>query len=72
MRRVRTRSLARVAVAFIIAMTLGSVIGLFMGRSRIADRFGDPGLIVLNLLVIIVLTYVLVGLIETQRSPPWR
>ena len=40
-------TLARVAVAFVIAMALGSVIGLIMGRSRIADRLGDPWLIVL-------------------------
>src|SRR5262249_56939392 len=43
-------------------------IGLIMGRSRIADRLGDPWLIVLlNLpaLVIIVLAYVWAGLTET-------
>src|SRR5262249_14919617 len=57
----------RVAVAFIIAMALGSVIGLIMGRSRPADRLGDPWLIVLlNLpaLVIIVLAYIWAGLSE--------
>jgi NitT/TauT family transport system permease protein len=61
-------TLARVAAAFVVAMVLGSVIGLLMGRSRIADRLGDPWLIVLlNLpaLVIIVLAYVWVGLTET-------
>src|SRR5438270_8448746 len=61
-------TLARVAAAFIIAMALGSVIGLVMGRSRIADRLGDPWLIVLlNLpaLVIIVLAYIWAGLTET-------
>lgn len=61
-------TLARVAAAFIIAMTLGSIIGLIMGRWRIADRLGDPWLIVLlNLpaLVTIVLAYVWVGLTET-------
>src|SRR5205807_10436325 len=61
-------TLARVAAAFIIAMTFGSVIGLIMGRSRFADRLGDPWLIVLlNLpaLVIIVLAYVWAGLTET-------
>ena len=61
-------TLARVAVAFVIAMALGSLIGLIMGRSRIADRLGDPWLIVLlNLpaLVIIVLAYVWAGLTET-------
>jgi NitT/TauT family transport system permease protein len=61
-------TLARVAAAFVIAMALGSVIGLIMGRSRIADRLGDPWLVVLlNLpaLVIIVLAYVWAGLTET-------
>ncbi|HEY1365251.1 MAG TPA: ABC transporter permease subunit [Xanthobacteraceae bacterium] len=61
-------TLARVAAAFIIAMTLGSALGLVMGRSRLADRLGDPWLIVLlNLpaLVIIVLAYVWAGLTET-------
>jgi NitT/TauT family transport system permease protein len=55
-------------VAFVIAMALGSVIGVIMGRSRVADRLGDPWLIVLlNLpaLVIIVLAYVWAGLTET-------
>jgi NitT/TauT family transport system permease protein len=61
-------TLTRVAIAFAVAMTLGSVIGLVMGRSRIADRLGDPWLIVLlNMpaLVIIVLAYVWGGLTET-------
>ena len=61
-------TLARVAVAFALAMAVGSVIGLIMGRSRLADRLGDPWLIVLlNLpaLVIIVLAYVWAGLTET-------
>jgi NitT/TauT family transport system permease protein len=61
-------TLARVATAFNIATVIGSIIGLLMGRSRIADRFGDPWLVVLlNLpaLVIIVLAYVWAGLTET-------
>src|SRR5262249_28607150 len=61
-------TLARVAVAFFLAMTLGSVIGLIMGRSRLAARLGDPWWIVLrNLpaLVISVLAYVWAGLTET-------
>src|SRR5262245_41903514 len=61
-------TLARVAAAFIIAMAIGSAIGLAMGRFRIADRLGDPWLVVLlNLpaLVIIVLAYVWAGLTET-------
>ena len=61
-------TLARVAAAFIIAMALGSALGLIMGRSRVSDRLGDPWLIVLlNLpaLVIIVLAYIWAGLTET-------
>ena len=61
-------TLARVAAAFAIAMLLGAVIGLVMGRSRLANRLGDPWLVVLlNLpaLVIIVLAYIWAGLTET-------
>jgi NitT/TauT family transport system permease protein len=61
-------TLARVAAAFIIAMTLGTVLGVWMGRSRFADRLADPWLVaLLNLpaLVIIVLAYVWAGLTET-------
>jgi NitT/TauT family transport system permease protein len=61
-------TLARVAAAFAIAMLLGTVIGLVMGRSRLANRLGDPWLVVLlNLpaLVIIVLAYIWAGLTET-------
>jgi NitT/TauT family transport system permease protein len=61
-------TLARVAVSFTIAMALGTVIGLAMGRIPLADRLGDPWLVILlNLpaLVIIVLAYVWAGLTET-------
>jgi NitT/TauT family transport system permease protein len=61
-------TLARVAAAFVIAMAIGSAMGLVMGRFQMADRLGDPWLIVLlNLpaLVIIVLAYVWAGLTET-------
>jgi NitT/TauT family transport system permease protein len=61
-------TLARVAVSFAIAMALGSVIGLAMGRLPMVNRLGDPWLVVLlNLpaLVIIVLAYVWAGLTET-------
>ena len=60
-------TLARVAVAFAIAMTLGTIIGLAMGRIRAVDQLADPWLLVLlNLpaLVIIVLAYVWAGLTE--------
>ena len=60
-------TLARVALAFILAMTLGAAIGYLMGRVRLADRLGDPWLILLlNLpaLVVIVLAYIWAGLTE--------
>jgi NitT/TauT family transport system permease protein len=60
-------TLARVALSFVLAMTLGSAIGYWMGRHRLADRLGDPWLIILlNLpaLVVIVLAYIWAGLTE--------
>jgi NitT/TauT family transport system permease protein len=60
-------TLARVALAFTLAMALGSAIGYLMGRVRLADRLGDPWLILLlNLpaLVVIVLAYIWAGLTE--------
>ncbi len=61
-------TLARVAVSFVIAMALGTTLGLWMGRSPLIDRLADPWLVaLLNLpaLVIIVLAYVWAGLTET-------
>jgi NitT/TauT family transport system permease protein len=60
-------TLARVALAFMLAMTVGGAIGFLMGRVALADRLGDPWLVVLlNLpaLVIIVLAYIWGGLTE--------
>ncbi|PDT73378.1 ABC transporter permease subunit [Bradyrhizobium sp. C9] len=60
-------TLARVALAFTLAMALGSAIGYLMGRVSLADRLGDPWLILLlNLpaLVVIVLAYIWAGLTE--------
>jgi NitT/TauT family transport system permease protein len=60
-------TLARVALAFTLAMTLGSAIGYLMGRMRLANRLGDPWLILLlNLpaLVVIVVAYIWAGLTE--------
>ena len=60
-------TLARVIAAFTIAMAAGTAIGLLMGRAKLADRLGDPWLIVLlNLpaLVIIVLAFIWGGLTE--------
>src|SRR5437879_2176765 len=60
-------SLARVALAFTLALALGAAIGYLTGRVRLADRLGDPWLILLlNLpaLVVIVLAYIWTGLTE--------
>ncbi len=60
-------TLARVALAFTLAMTLGTAIGYLMGRVKTADRLGDPWLILLlNLpaLVVIILAYIWAGLTE--------
>lgn len=60
-------TLGRVAAAFILAMTLGTALGMVMGRNRTIDRLCDPWLVVLlNLpaLVIIVLAYIWIGLTE--------
>lgn len=63
-----TATLARVAVAFVIAMTIGSAIGLALGRFKTADKFFDAWLILfLNLpaLVTITLCYIWFHLTET-------
>lgn len=60
-------TLARVAVAFVISMFIGSAIGLALGRFRTADKFFDTWLILfLNLpaLVTITLCYIWFGLSE--------
>lgn len=60
-------TLWRVAASFVVAMAIGSVIGLAMGQSPALDRALDPWVIVLlNLpaLVIIILAYVWFGLNE--------
>jgi NitT/TauT family transport system permease protein len=60
-------TLVRVAIAFTVAMLIGSAIGIFLGRNAAADRFFDSWLILfLNLpaLVIIILCYVWFGRTE--------
>lgn len=60
-------TLARVVVSFFLAMIVGSVIGLLLGRMQSVDRFFDSWLIFfLNLpaLVVIILCYVWFGLTE--------
>ncbi len=61
-------TLLRVIWAFALAMSLGIVIGLAMGRSERLNRWLDPWLVIfLNLpaLVLIVLCYLWIGLTET-------
>lgn len=61
-------TLARVAASFIIAMAVGSAIGMAMGRSQRVDRLFDLWLVLgLNIpaLVIIILCYLWIGLNET-------
>ena len=61
-------TLARVAASFVIAMALGTVIGVVMGRSALIDRLAHPWLVFfLNIpaLVTIVLAYIWIGLVET-------
>src|SRR6516225_7005209 len=60
-------TLARVAVAFTLAMVIGTAVGIAMARSRAIDTLLDSGVVLLlNLpaLVIAVLLYVWLGLSE--------
>lgn len=60
-------TLLRVLAAFLVAMTIGSAIGIWLGMQPLADRLVDPWLILLlNIpaLVIIVLSYIWFGLNE--------
>lgn len=61
-------TLMRVACSFALAMAVGLAIGLMMGRSRLADNWLNPGIIILlnvPALVLIVLCYIWIGLNET-------
>lgn len=60
-------TLGRVLIAFVLAMVLGTAIGVIMGRSVTTNALFDPLLVVLlNLpaLVTIILMYVWFGLVE--------
>ncbi|MEE9333996.1 MAG: ABC transporter permease [Granulosicoccaceae bacterium] len=60
-------TLARVVAAFVLAMTIGSVIGIVLGRSDTLNMIFDPWVILfLNIpaLVVIVLSYIWFGLNE--------
>ena len=61
------RTLARAAIAFIIAMTLGTAIGIALGRLRWIDRLFSGWLLVgLNLpaIVVAIVLYIWLGLTE--------
>ncbi|MDD5036840.1 MAG: ABC transporter permease [Methylococcaceae bacterium] len=60
-------TLARLAVSFVLAMSLGTAIGIFLGRHEKLDRFFDHWLVIfLNVpaLVTVILCYVWFGLGE--------
>jgi NitT/TauT family transport system permease protein len=60
-------TLARLAASFLLAMSLGTGLGILLGRNRTLDRLFDPWLVIfLNVpaLVSIILCYVWLGLGE--------
>lgn len=60
-------TLGRVAAAYVVAMAVGSVIGILLGSNRRADQFFNPWVtLFLNIpaLVVIVLAYIWFGLNE--------
>ena len=60
-------TLARVAAAFVVAMAIGTAVGLVMGRSRRADMLFDGWLVLgLNVpaLVVIILCFIWLGLTD--------
>jgi NitT/TauT family transport system permease protein len=61
------RTLGRAAMAFVAAMTLGTLLGFLLGRSRVADRlFGGWIVVGMNLpaIVIAIICYIWLGLSE--------
>lgn len=61
------KTLARVAIAFTVAMALGTAIGMALGRSRIADRLFSTWVVIgLNVpaIVIAIVLYISLGLTE--------
>jgi NitT/TauT family transport system permease protein len=61
-------TLLRVAASFVLAMAIGTAVGIAMGRIPMLDRVAHPWLVfLLNLpaLVTIVLCYIWIGLVET-------
>jgi NitT/TauT family transport system permease protein len=61
-------TLARVGTSFTIAMGIGAALGIALGRLSWLDRWLNPWLVILlnvPALVVIILTYVWLGLVET-------
>ncbi len=61
-------TLLRVVLSFVVAMALGTALGLAMGRRALLDALGQPWLVFfLNMpaLVTIILAYIWVGLVES-------
>jgi NitT/TauT family transport system permease protein len=61
------KTLARVAIAFIVAMALGTAIGMALGRSTLADRLFSTWVVIgLNVpaIVIAIILYISLGLTE--------
>ena len=61
------KTLARAATAFVVAMALGTAIGILLGRSRVADRLFSSWVVIgLNVpaIVIAIVLYIWLGLTE--------
>ncbi|MGO4570702.1 ABC transporter permease [Microvirga sp. 2TAF3] len=61
-------TLARVGVSFVIAMVIGAALGIALGLWRALDPWLNPWLVILlnvPALVVIILTYIWLGLVET-------
>ena len=61
-------TLARVGVSFAVAMVIGVALGIALGRLPWLDRWFHPWLVILlnvPALVVIILTYIWLGLVET-------
>jgi NitT/TauT family transport system permease protein len=61
-------TLARVGISFVIAMGIGTALGMALGRLPWLDRWLNPWVVILlnvPALVVIILTYVWLGLVET-------
>lgn len=62
------KTLSRAAIAFLVAMLLGTAIGIGLGRSRALDRFFSTWIVVgLNIpaIVVAIVLYIWLGLTET-------